>query len=115
MKILTCFISATAGTATVMGHDVFDDPVAVRQRIGYLPESAPLYTDMAVVEYLQFIAEVRGVAGDYVRGEGAEVDESIEGDYTSTAEHPDAVDPSERHGKYIRTEPPKPHPGKHEV
>ena len=59
--------------------------------------------------------EVRGVAGDYVRADGAEVDESVEGDYTSTATHPDAVDPSERHGKYVRTEPPKPHPGKHEV
>src|SRR5262245_56011214 len=52
MKILTCFISATAGTATVMGHDVFEDPLAVRQRIGYLPESAPLYTEMTVLEYL---------------------------------------------------------------
>jgi len=59
--------------------------------------------------------EVRGVAGEYTRTDGVADDESVEGDYTSTEEHPDAVDPSERHGKYVRTEPPKPHPGKHDV
>src|SRR5678815_1990322 len=61
MKILTCFISASAGTARVMGHDVFDEPLRVREHVGYLPENAPLYTEMTVLEYLEFISEVRAI------------------------------------------------------
>src|SRR5688572_20508306 len=62
MKILTCFISATAGRASIDGFDTFDDPLRVREQIGYLPESCPLYHDMDVATYLDFAAEVRGVA-----------------------------------------------------
>lgn len=62
MKILTCFISATAGRASIDGFDTFDEPLKVRQQIGYLPESCPLYHDMDVRGYLDFAAEVRGVA-----------------------------------------------------
>ena len=61
MRILTCFISASAGTAKVHGFDVFDDPLEVRKRIGYLPQRAPLYQDMSVWEYLQFVADMRGL------------------------------------------------------
>jgi ABC-2 type transport system ATP-binding protein len=61
MKILTCFISATSGKASIDGHDTFDEPLKVRQQIGYLPESCPLYHDMDVRGYLEFAAEVRGV------------------------------------------------------
>ncbi|MBI2894652.1 MAG: ATP-binding cassette domain-containing protein [Deltaproteobacteria bacterium] len=61
MKILTCFLAPTSGSATVAGHDVFESPLEVRKNVGYLPENAPLYTDMSVLEYLEFIAEVRGV------------------------------------------------------
>ncbi len=61
MKILTCFISATAGKASIDGFDTFDEPLKVRQQIGYLPESCPLYHDMDVRTYLDFAAEVRGV------------------------------------------------------
>lgn len=61
MRILTCFISPTEGTATVHGHDVFDDPLAVRRSLGYLPQRAPLYQDMNVYEYLRFTAEMRGL------------------------------------------------------
>jgi ABC-2 type transport system ATP-binding protein len=64
MKILTCFISATAGKASIDGHDTFDEPLKVREQIGYLPESCPLYHDMDVETYLAFIAEVRGIAPD---------------------------------------------------
>src|SRR5688572_18175764 len=56
MRILTCFIAPTRGSAKVHGHDVFDEPLAVRQRLGYLPQRAPLYQDMTVWEYLQFTA-----------------------------------------------------------
>lgn len=61
MRILTCFISPSAGVAKVHGHDVFDDPLAVRKELGYLPQRAPLYPDMTVYEYLQFAAEMRGL------------------------------------------------------
>ena len=61
MRILTCYIAPSAGTAKVHGHDVFDEPLAVRQALGYLPQRAPLYTDMNVMEYLKFAAEIRGL------------------------------------------------------
>jgi ABC-2 type transport system ATP-binding protein len=61
MRILTCYIAPTTGTAKVNGHDVFDEPLAVRQALGYLPQRAPLYTDMNVMEYLKFAAEIRGL------------------------------------------------------
>jgi ABC-2 type transport system ATP-binding protein len=59
MKILTGFHFPSGGTALVDGISVQDDPVAVKQRIGYLPESVPLYMDLTVREYLSFIAEAR--------------------------------------------------------
>jgi ABC-2 type transport system ATP-binding protein len=61
MRILTCFISATDGAAKVHGFDVFDDPLEVRKRVGYLPQRAPLYGDMNVWEYLSFVADMRGL------------------------------------------------------
>ncbi|MDR2513545.1 MAG: ABC transporter ATP-binding protein [Puniceicoccales bacterium] len=60
MKMITGFITPTAGTAIVSGHDVRSAPVAVKRAIGYLPESAPAYGEMTVEEFLYFIAEVRG-------------------------------------------------------
>ncbi len=60
MKMITGFISADAGTATVDGIDVATDPVGVKSRLGYLPESAPAYPEMTVEEFLRFIAEIRG-------------------------------------------------------
>ena len=61
MKILTCFTAPTEGTASINGCDIFDNSLGVRQAIGYLPESTALYPDMLVLEYLDFIAEMRGV------------------------------------------------------
>ncbi len=61
MRILTCFVSPTAGTAVVDGRDLFDDPLGVRRVLGYLPQRAPLYQDMSVLEYLRFAAEIRGL------------------------------------------------------
>jgi ABC-2 type transport system ATP-binding protein len=62
MKILTCYISASAGRASINGFDTFDQPLKVREQIGYLPESCPLYQDSDVTTYLDFCAEVRGIA-----------------------------------------------------
>ncbi len=61
MRILNCFISATGGTARVHGFDVFDAPLEVRKRVGYLPQRAPLYGEMTVWDYLSFTAEMRGL------------------------------------------------------
>src|SRR5205807_2246020 len=70
MKMITGFIRPNAGTATVDGIDVAADPVAVKRKLGYLPESAPAYPEMTVEEFLGFIAEVRGFRnGDGKRGQ----------------------------------------------
>lgn len=61
MKVLTCFIPPSSGTASVCGHDIHEDSIAVRRSIGYLPEHNPLYTDMYVREYLSFTAGVHGM------------------------------------------------------
>ncbi len=61
MKMLTCYISATSGRASINGFDTFDHPLKVREQIGYLPESCPLYHDADVVTHLRFCADVRGL------------------------------------------------------
>jgi ABC-2 type transport system ATP-binding protein len=61
MRMLTCFMPATSGEITVNGADAFENPLQVKQAIGYLPESAPLYGDMKVEEYLQYVAELREI------------------------------------------------------
>lgn len=67
MKILTCFIAPSEGTAKVNGCDVFDDPIGARTALGYLPEANPLYTEMLVVEYLRWAGQVRGLSPDQLR------------------------------------------------
>ena len=66
MKIITCFIPPTSGTVSVEGHDVMDDPMAVKRIVGYLPEHNPLYLDMFVREYLEFVAGVHQLKGEAV-------------------------------------------------
>ncbi len=62
MRILSCFMPASSGSARVAGYDVFRESLEVRRRIGYLPENVPLYTEMRVGPYLEFVAEVKGVS-----------------------------------------------------
>lgn len=61
MRILTCYMPATSGTAKVAGFDVFDQSMEVRRRIGYLPENPPLYPEMTVESYLKFVGKIKGV------------------------------------------------------
>ncbi|HEX3076239.1 MAG TPA: ABC transporter ATP-binding protein [Lachnospiraceae bacterium] len=61
MNMITGYISATSGTVTINGHDIFDDPIEAKKMIGYLPEIPPLYTDMTVLEYLKFTADIKAV------------------------------------------------------
>ena len=62
MRILTGFLPPTSGTASVGGIDVSQDPIAVKRRIGYLPETPPLYPEMEVAAYLRFVAGIKGIA-----------------------------------------------------
>ncbi len=61
MRVLTCFLPPTAGGATVAGYDVLKQPLEVKRRIGYLPETPPLYPEMEVAEYLNFAGRLKGV------------------------------------------------------
>jgi ABC-2 type transport system ATP-binding protein len=67
MKIITTYLSPDEGSVTVDGIDVTRDPLAARNRIGYLPETAPLYDDMRVGDYVRFVARARGLEGDLLR------------------------------------------------
>lgn len=74
MKVLTCFIPQTEGKATVCGYDVVNKPMEVRKRIGYLPEHNPLYPDMYVREYLQFVGGLQNLG----RQTKTRIDEMVE-------------------------------------
>ena len=75
MKIITCFIPQTEGTVSVEGFDTIDNPMEVRQRVGYLPEHNPLYLDMYVREYLEFVAGIHHITGKEAKNR---IDEMIE-------------------------------------
>ncbi len=75
MKMLTCYLPPTSGTAKVCGFDILEQSMEVRRRIGYLPERNPLYVDMTVHGYLDFVAQVKGVTSAARRGE---IDRAIE-------------------------------------
>ncbi len=64
MNILTGFLSATSGSVKINGYDILDQPQEAKSHIGYLPESPPLYMDMTVMEYLKFVADLKGVPVD---------------------------------------------------
>ena len=63
MRVLTCFLPPSAGRASVAGFDVLEQPLEVKKRIGYLPESPPLYPEMEVEEYLTFVGRLKGISG----------------------------------------------------
>ena len=68
MRILTGYLTPTAGTATLDGYDIHEHPQEVQRRIGYLPEDTPLYTDMPVVEYLRLSADLQSVPPGAIKG-----------------------------------------------
>ena len=67
MRMLTCFLPPTAGTASVAGFDVLEQPLEVKRRVGYLPEAPPLYPEMDTVEYLTFVGRLKGLASADLR------------------------------------------------
>ncbi|MGB2590637.1 MAG: ABC transporter ATP-binding protein [Candidatus Acidiferrum sp.] len=62
MRMLTCFLPPTAGNATVAGFDVLEEPMEVKKRIGYLPETPPVYPEMRTGEYLEFVGRLKGIS-----------------------------------------------------
>src|ERR1700736_3914840 len=64
MRMITGFIPPSAGTVTVGGYDMVENPIPAKRLIGYLPENAPAYTDMTVHGFLHFVAEIRGLRGE---------------------------------------------------
>ena len=78
MRLIAGFLEPTSGSALICGHNSQDDPVRARQRLGYLPEGAPLYPDMSVGAFLEFVAGMRGLNRTQTRDRLAEVVESIE-------------------------------------
>ena len=63
MRMLTCFLPPSSGTASVAGFDVLDKPLEVKKRIGYLPETPPIYPEMETTEYLEFVGKLKGLSG----------------------------------------------------
>ncbi|MFA6735674.1 MAG: ABC transporter ATP-binding protein, partial [Saccharofermentanales bacterium] len=61
MNILTGYLSATSGSVKINGHDILEEPQLAKRSIGYLPENPPLYLDMTAMEFLQFVADLKGV------------------------------------------------------
>lgn len=84
MKMLTCFVTPTSGTARVMGHDILTNSMAVREKTGYLPENAPSYKNMTVLEFLSFIASIRGFSQ---KEKEDNVNRIIETTFLGTAKH----------------------------
>jgi ABC-2 type transport system ATP-binding protein len=67
MRMLTCFLTPSGGTASVAGFDILEQPLEVKKRIGYLPETPPVYPEMRVAEYLTFVGRLKGLAGSNLR------------------------------------------------
>lgn len=64
MKILTCFMPPTSGSAKISGFDIWDQSMEIKKITGYLPENPPLYNDLNVTEYLDFVSKIKGIPGD---------------------------------------------------
>lgn len=77
MKILTGFMPATSGTAVIAGFDVFNQPMQVKRRLGYLPENPPVYPDLTVYEYLRFVGHLKHLSGKSLAHSIARVSERV--------------------------------------
>ena len=77
MRVITGYMPASEGTVRVDGFDVFENPLEVRRRIGYLPENPPLYVEMSVAGYLRFVAKIKGVPKENIAAEVKRVMERV--------------------------------------
>ena len=83
MKILTGFLPPSSGSAKIAGFDVFENPLEVKRRIGYLPETPPLYPEMEVKDYLRFVATIKGVPSRQLKNEVDRVSKLTHVDHVS--------------------------------
>jgi ABC-2 type transport system ATP-binding protein len=67
MKMITGFLEPTAGSVRVCGHDLYEEPVELKRKIGYVPEGAPAYGEMTPVSFLEFIGDIRGLSGSHLQ------------------------------------------------
>src|ERR1700675_1767628 len=67
MRMLTCFLTPTSGTATVAGFDILEQQLDAKNRTGYLPETPPIYPEMRIGEYLTFVGQLKGLSGSDLR------------------------------------------------
>ena len=85
MKIITGFMPPTDGNVTIAGYDIVTESLEARKHIGYLPETVPLYTDMTIKDYLEYMGRLRGMSRDYINQRISEVIDICNlGDYNST-------------------------------
>ncbi|AGH95035.1 ABC transporter ATP-binding protein [Pseudobdellovibrio exovorus] len=84
MKIITGFMAPTSGHAKICGYDVYENPLEVKKRIGYLPETPPLYVDMLVQDYLKFVAELKCVPANQIK---ASIDRALDKTQLSHVRH----------------------------
>lgn len=77
MKMIAGFLEPTHGTVSLCGHDVLTDPISLKKKLGYLPEGAPAYGEMTPLTFLNFIADIRGLKGDYRKERIIDVVEKI--------------------------------------
>jgi ABC-2 type transport system ATP-binding protein len=84
MRMITGFITPSSGDAKICGHSILDEPFLAKEKIGYLPESAPLYNDMTVIGFLKFCADVRNLVGS---AKTEAVDRAIETCFLNTVAH----------------------------
>lgn len=75
MRMLTCYLSPTSGTAKVAEYDILEQPLEVKKRVGYLPENPPLYNELSVQDYVSFVAQIKGVPKKEVK---KRTDETLE-------------------------------------
>src|ERR1041384_2104791 len=73
MRVLTCFLPPSEGSASVAGFDVVEHPLEVKRHIGYLPETPPLYPEMEVDEFLTFVGQLKGISSKDIQGRVNEV------------------------------------------
>ena len=113
MRVLTCFLPPTSGKASVAGFDVLENPLEVKKRIGYLPETPPLYPEMEVTEYLNFVGQLKGISTADIKSRVDDVTERTAiGDVRNKHDRQalQGLPPARRHRPGDHPQPPRAHP-----
>ena len=115
MRVLTCFLPPTSGTANVAGFDVIENPLEVKKRIGYLPETPPLYPEMEVTEYLTFVGRLKGISSRDIGRPGGRCHRQVRprrSPQPADRQALQGVPPARGTGPGHHPQPRRPHPGR---